>query len=188
MLVAAAPPGIKKYPPISVLHPFTLLHFYYHLTPQKLIRSLGPYGRQLFFRYLRKGFGNSHFKTIKDEVFIEYVYQLRYFKTYKHNTLSVGQGSGEVAFTNFTRIENNRLFVYSIEDELPNLKVPLLIVCGKKDFILPQCQTLFKKTISIPWEMKRLEVIPNAGHYIMMDATDDFNSAVTNVLRNCNIS
>ncbi len=69
---------------------------------------------------------------------------------------------------------------FDIRDELSNLKIPTLIICGENDIMTPtKYSTYLHEKIS----NSKLSLIPNAGHYVFLESSNEVNKVIKEFLK-----
>jgi pimeloyl-ACP methyl ester carboxylesterase len=76
----------------------------------------------------------------------------------------------EVIYNDFTAC--NRL---DVTDRIPGITVPTLVICGKEDKMTPPA---FSEYLSSKIPGAKLSLIPEAGHFVMLENPKAFNDAV----------
>ncbi|MFX0085670.1 MAG: alpha/beta fold hydrolase [Candidatus Hodarchaeota archaeon] len=69
---------------------------------------------------------------------------------------------------------------FDIREELSNLKIPILIICGENDMMTPsKYSTYLHEKIS----NSKLSLIPNAGHYVFLESSNEVNKVIEEFLK-----
>jgi pimeloyl-ACP methyl ester carboxylesterase len=64
---------------------------------------------------------------------------------------------------------------FDLMKEVEKIKVPTLVLCGDEDELTP---IKYSRFLSQRIEGSRLEILPNAGHMVMMEAAEAFNRII----------
>ncbi|KAJ3691135.1 hypothetical protein LUZ61_020299 [Rhynchospora tenuis] len=163
-----------------------------NLTPQKLIRGLGPWGRNIVQKYTGNRFGSysqgdplteeeSKLLTGKSlvEIFVhydpdqvEYLFILLIRAEYFYHTLAA-KASGELCL--------KYIFSFGAFARKPLLesasewKVPTTFIYGYEDWMNYRGAELARKEMKVSCEIIR---VPQAGHYVFIDNPSAFHEAV----------
>eukprot|EP00899_Mesostigma_viride_P009186 jgi/Mesvir1/18269/Mv09538-RA.1 len=141
-----------------------------NITPQSIIRSLGPWGPSLVNRYVQARFRSySQGQELTAE-------EIRFFSEYMYHNIAA-PASAELCL--------NKIFhpgAYArrpLFERLRELKVPTSFIYGENDWMNPRAGMEVAKTM----EDADVAVIPGAGHYVNIDNADGFYQAVLQACR-----
>lgn len=143
-----------------------------NFTPQKFVRSLGPWGPRIV-----KGYTSVRFVTRTTGDTLNEV-EAKLLSDYVYHTLAA-KASGELclkyifAFGAFARSPLLR--------SAPEWKVPTTFIYGYYDWMDYEGAVEARKLMSVPAEIIR---IPQAGHFAFLDNASAFHSAVLYACRN----
>lgn len=142
-----------------------------NFTPMKIIRGLGPFGPNLVRKYTSARFGQySTGEVLAEE-------ESRLLTDYLYHTL-VAKASGELclkhifAFGAFARSP--------LVQRSPEWKVPTTFIYGFQDWMDYLGADAARKNMTVPCEIIR---VPRAGHFVFLDNTKGFHSAVLHACR-----
>ncbi|KAJ1429060.1 Alpha/Beta hydrolase protein [Ochromonadaceae sp. CCMP2298] len=162
------------------------------LTPQGVVRLLGPKGPDFMTNVVNRRFG-SRWKDKELQLVSDYFYHI-----------TAAPGSGEYVLNSLLELvfakpgdggseadrktrRRGRTGVYAklpYEQELGALRVPILLMFGDNDWLSYEGAD---KTVELWRNMgvprPRLEIIPNAGHHLYLDNSVDFNAAIGRFVR-----
>lgn len=137
-----------------------------NFTPQKFIRSLGPWGPRIVQGYTNVRFVTGSIGDILNEV------ESKLLSDYVYHTLAA-KASGELclkyifAFGAFARSP--------LLKSAPEWKVPTTFIYGYNDWMDYEGAEEARKLMKVPVEIIR---VPNAGHFAFLDNSTGFHSAV----------
>jgi pimeloyl-ACP methyl ester carboxylesterase len=163
------------------------------LTPQGVVRILGPRGPEFMTSVVNRRFG-SRWKGTELQLVSDYLYHI-----------TAAPGSGEYVLNSLLELvfakpeeggsgaerkkprRRGRTGVYAklpYEKELGALRVPILLMFGDDDWLYYEGAD---KTVDL-WHgmgvpLARLEIIPRAGHHLYLDNSVDFNAAIGKFIR-----
>jgi pimeloyl-ACP methyl ester carboxylesterase len=124
-------------------------------------RFLLEHGMEAFAEYYAFGTTRLSFKRRNPRGFEEFKKQLA-----GHSAL--GSANTQLG------VQRNRPSLYTLKEQLMALRVPTLILTGDEDWPCLVPNVMLKQIIP----SAALSVIPNCGHTINLEATDEFNSVV----------
>ncbi|KAJ4783448.1 1-acylglycerol-3-phosphate O-acyltransferase [Rhynchospora pubera] len=137
-----------------------------NFTPQKLIRGLGPWGRNIVQKYTGNRFGSySQGDPLTEE-------ESKLLTEYFYHTLAA-KASGELCLKyifSFGAFARKPLLESSSE-----WKVPTTFIYGYEDWMNYRGAELARKEMNVPCEIIR---VPQAGHYVFIDNPSGFHEAV----------
>ncbi|KAI9294028.1 alpha/beta-hydrolase [Neoconidiobolus thromboides FSU 785] len=133
-----------------------------HMTPQKIVRSLGPYGESLVLRYIMGRFPNL--PENEQALLKEYLFDI-----------AALPGSGEYALGSI--LQAGAYARYPLKYRLTNIHIPITFVYGDRDWMNPD--HAYKLITSLP-DGSNLKIVPNAGHQLFLDNPTYFNSLLIN--------
>ncbi|KAL3845293.1 hypothetical protein ACJIZ3_002696 [Penstemon smallii] len=142
-----------------------------NFTPQKVIRSVGPWGPDLVRRYTSARFGNPSNADVLTED------ESRLLTDYVYHTLAA-KASGELCL--------KYIFSFGAFARKPLLhcasewKVPTTFIYGFQDWMNYQGAQEARKNMKVPCEIIR---VPQAGHFVFIDNPTAFHSAVNYACR-----
>ncbi|KAJ1693210.1 hypothetical protein LUZ63_009908 [Rhynchospora breviuscula] len=135
-------------------------------TPQKIVRGLGPWGPDLVRRYTSARFGSHSTGDVLSEE------ESALFTDYIYHTLAA-KGSGEQCL--------KYIFSFGAFARKPLLqsashwKVPTTFIYGYHDWMNYQGAQQAREEMKVPCDIIR---VPQAGHFVFIDNTSGFHSAV----------
>ncbi|KAJ3672500.1 hypothetical protein LUZ60_007221 [Juncus effusus] len=137
-----------------------------NFTPQKLVRGLGPWGRNLVNKYTGARFGSysQGNKLTEDET--------KLLSDYVYHTLAA-KASGELclkyvfAFGAFAR--------KPLLESASEWKVPTTFIYGFEDWMNYQGAVLAREEMKVPCQIIR---VPQGGHFVFIDNPKGFHDAV----------
>uniref|UniRef100_A0A2P2INZ4 1-acylglycerol-3-phosphate O-acyltransferase n=2 Tax=Rhizophora mucronata TaxID=61149 RepID=A0A2P2INZ4_RHIMU len=137
-----------------------------NFTPQKVVRGLGPWGRDLVHRYTNARFGvYATGKILTEE-------ESKLLTDYVYHTLAA-KASGELCL--------KYIFSFGAFARMPLLqsasewKVPTTFIYGFQDWMNYQGAQEARKHMKVPCEIIR---VPQAGHFVFIDNPTGFHSSV----------
>ncbi|KAL5557930.1 hypothetical protein UlMin_034141 [Ulmus minor] len=142
-----------------------------NFTPMKLIRGLGPWGPNLVKKYTSARFGSYSTGTVLTDE------ESRLLSDYFYHT-SAAKASGELCL--------KYIFAFGAFARMPllhrasNWKVPTTFIYGHEDWMNYQGAQEARKHMKVPCEIIR---VPQGGHYVFIDNSNDFHSAVFHACR-----
>ncbi|KAJ4775220.1 1-acylglycerol-3-phosphate O-acyltransferase [Rhynchospora pubera] len=137
-----------------------------NFTPQKLIRGLGPWGRNIVQKYTGNRFGSySQGDPLTEE-------ESKLLTEYFYHTLAA-KASGELCLK----------YIFSLGafarkpllESASEWKVPTTFIYGVVDWMDYQGAELARKEMKVPCDIIR---VPQAGHYVFIDNPSGFHEAV----------
>lgn len=137
-----------------------------NFTPQKIVRGLGPWGPDLVRKYTSARFGSRTQGSVLTED------ESRLLTDYVYHTLAA-KASGELclkyifSFGAFARMP--------LVQRASEWKVPTSFIYGFQDWMNYEVAQEARKHMRVPCEIIR---VPQAGHFVFIDAPDRFHSAV----------
>ncbi|KAF5842719.1 Alpha/Beta hydrolase protein [Dunaliella salina] len=139
------------------------------ITPQAIIRSLGPWGAQLCDGYVSRRFAGD----IPP-------HEVEWFKRYFYHQLAA-QGSGEYALRHL--LSPGAWAHEPLQKRLRDLKVPVTFIYGKNDWMRPHhavelCDELKKERQPKVSSDLHVSIIDEAGHFVFIDQPELFNKAL----------
>ncbi|KAF3325069.1 abhydrolase domain-containing protein 4 [Carex littledalei] len=140
-------------------------------TPQKIIRGLGPWGPDLVRRYTSARFGSYSTGDVLSEA------ESTLFTDYIYHTLAA-KASGELCL--------KYIFSFGALARKPLLqsaslwKVPTTFIYGYHDWMNYQGAQQAREDMKVPCDIIR---VPQAGHFVFIDNTSGFHSAVFHACR-----
>eukprot|EP00301_Raphidiophrys_heterophryoidea_P005892 c12424_g2_i1.p1 GENE.c12424_g2_i1~~c12424_g2_i1.p1 ORF type:complete len:425 (-),score=89.45 c12424_g2_i1:9-1283(-) len=186
-LVLASPAGLVELPPHqdqvqSPDLPFGLrlidLAWSANVTPQQIVRALGPKGEQFVNRVVRGRFGNR-WNDHETNLIASYLYHI-----------TVASGSGEFAMNSLLQpvvSRSGRVGVFAREPIASSLaslgqshnKVPVLVLYGDRDWLYhEQVESQVQAWRQLGGVDARVEHVTTAGHHLYLDNHDEFNQRV----------
>ncbi|KAB1203729.1 Abhydrolase domain-containing protein 4 [Morella rubra] len=142
-----------------------------NVTPQTVIRGLGPWGRDLVQKYTVARFGTyATGDRLTDQ-------ESRWLTDYVYHTLAA-KASGELCL--------KYIFSFGAFARMPLLhsasewKVPTTFIYGHEDWMSYQGAQEARKHMKVPCEIIR---VPQAGHFVFIDNPNGFLSAVLHACR-----
>lgn len=143
-----------------------------NVTPQAIIRGLGPFGPNLVRRYAGARFGTNASGTMLNEQ------ESKLFSDYMFHTLAA-RASGELCLK---YIFSLGAFARSpLLTSAPDWKVPTSFIYGVEDWMDFRGAEEARKRMNVPCEIIR---VPQGGHFVMLDNAPGFDAAVTYACRN----
>ncbi|KAH0651771.1 hypothetical protein KY284_031683 [Solanum tuberosum] len=137
-----------------------------NFTPMKVIRGLGPWGPDLVRKYTNARFtAYSNGDDLTEE-------SSRLLSDYVYHTLAA-KPSGELCLKyifSFGAFAKSPLLYRA-----PDWKVPTAFIYGHEDWMNYQGAQQARKNMKVPCEIIR---VPQAGHFVFMENTSAFHSAV----------
>ncbi|KAF3332345.1 abhydrolase domain-containing protein 4 [Carex littledalei] len=137
-----------------------------NFTPQKLIRGLGPWGRNIVQKYTGNRFGSySQGDPLTEE-------ESKLLTEYIYHTLAA-KASGELCL--------KYIFSFGAFARKPLLesasewKVPTTFIYGSEDWMNFQGAVRARKEMKVPCDIIR---VPQAGHFVFIDNPSRFHEAV----------
>jgi pimeloyl-ACP methyl ester carboxylesterase len=70
---------------------------------------------------------------------------------------------------------------FDLSNEVEKIDLPTLVICGNEDELTP---VKYSQFLHSRIEGSRLEIVPEAGHMVMMEAPEAFNEKVGEFIRN----
>ncbi|GAA0145916.1 hypothetical protein LIER_36220 [Lithospermum erythrorhizon] len=137
-----------------------------NLTPQKIIRGLGPLGPNLVRKYTSARFGSYAQGDLLNEE------EAKLLTDYTYHTLAA-KGSGELCLKyifSFGAFARSPLLQSASE-----WKVPTTFIYGIDDWMNYKGAQEARKSMKVPCEIIR---VPQGGHFIFIDNPNGFHSAV----------
>ncbi|XP_071925760.1 probable 1-acylglycerol-3-phosphate O-acyltransferase [Coffea arabica] len=137
-----------------------------NFTPQKIVRGLGPWGPDMVRKYTSARFGSRAQGSVLTEE------ESRLLTDYVYHTLAA-KASGELclkyifSFGAFARMP--------LVQRASEWKVPTSFIYGFQDWMNYQAAQEARQHMRVPCEITR---VPQAGHFVFIDAPDGFHSAV----------
>ncbi|KAL7244889.1 hypothetical protein ACSBR2_000267 [Camellia fascicularis] len=137
-----------------------------NLTPQKIIRGIGPFGPDMVRKYTSARFGSYSTGQVLNEE------ESKLLSEYVYHTLAA-KASGELclkyifAFGAFTRVP--------LLESASEWKVPTTFIYGYEDWMSYEGAQDARKHMKVPCEIIR---VPQAGHFVFIDNPTAFHSAV----------
>ncbi|CAG8439772.1 530_t:CDS:2 [Funneliformis mosseae] len=140
-----------------------------HVTPQLILRWLGPFGPSLVTKYTSHKF--SHLEEIDQLDLHDYLYNI-----------STAAGSGEFAITRI--LEPGAFARKPLIDRLHEIKMPTTFLYGENDWMDYRAAEKAKNSMKVP---VKIEIVPKAGHHLYLDNPIDFNKfVIKEMLENSN--
>ncbi|XP_027092591.2 probable 1-acylglycerol-3-phosphate O-acyltransferase isoform X1 [Coffea arabica] len=142
-----------------------------NFTPQKIVRGLGPWGPDMVRKYTSARFGSRAQGSVLTEE------ESRLLTDYVYHTLAA-KASGELclkyifSFGAFARMP--------LVQRASEWKVPTSFIYGFQDWMNYQGAQEARQHMRVPCEIIR---VPQAGHFVFIDAPDGFHSAVLHACR-----
>ena len=144
----------------------------WNLTPQTLVRAMGPRGRDMVTNVLLRRFGKTRWGVEEVKLIAEYLYHI-----------SVAEGSGEYALNALLQpiASTSGVGVYArdpLTASLGALKVPTLLQFGDHDWLYPKELPSYLKNWKSFGASIDVDVISRAGHHIYLDNPGGFHESV----------
>jgi len=143
-----------------------------NFTPQKFVRSLGPWGPRMVNGYTSARFVTGSTGDILNEV------EAKLLSDYVYHTLAA-KASGELCLKyifSFGAFARSPLLKCA-----PEWKVPTTFIYGHHDWMDYEGAVEARKRMNVPVEIIR---VPQAGHFAFLDNASAFHSAVFYACRN----
>ncbi|CAI2180319.1 6437_t:CDS:2 [Funneliformis geosporum] len=131
-----------------------------HLTPQLILRWLGPFGPSLVTKYTAHKF--SHLEEIDQLDLHDYLYHI-----------STAAGSGEFAITRI--LEPGAYARKPLIDRLYEIQMPTTFLYGEDDWMDYRAAEEAKDLMRV---FVKIERVPKAGHHLYLDNPTEFNRLV----------
>ncbi|GAX75111.1 hypothetical protein CEUSTIGMA_g2555.t1 [Chlamydomonas eustigma] len=142
------------------------------VTPGSVIRTLGPLGPRLIDGYVSNRF-RQHGQPLNDN-------EYNIFKRYFYQIIAA-PGSGEYALRHL--LAPGAWAHAPLEHRLHELTVPVTFIYGEEDWMQPKhavklCERLKEERSPKVESDLKVEIIPNAGHFVFLEQPQLFDRAV----------
>eukprot|EP00742_Colponemidia_sp_Colp-10_P010830 GILJ01011944.1.p1 GENE.GILJ01011944.1~~GILJ01011944.1.p1 ORF type:complete len:373 (+),score=22.58 GILJ01011944.1:84-1121(+) len=161
-LILASPFGLSPFKVIyrsQALFMAALRRRIWSLTPQGLVRALGPFGPGTV-AWARRHM-QAWFEQSSDAV------------DYLYHTSVAGGGSGEKAFARMMSVDDG--WTVPLSAHLHELRIPTTLLYGQRDWVDMQHGASIRPLIRAPC---MTVVVPNSGHHAYAEDTKSWNDAV----------
>lgn len=180
-LILVSPAGISSQPvPASTIRhsdlPFGLkaisTAWKWNLTPQSLVRAMGPRGRGMVTNVLMRRFGKAKWTADEIKLIADYLYHI-----------SVGEGSGEYALNALLLplASTSGVGVYArdpLTTSLGDLRIPTLMLFGDHDWLHPKDLDAYLESWNKAGASVDVDIISKAGHHLYLDNPSEFHSSL----------
>jgi cardiolipin-specific phospholipase len=149
-------------------------------TPQQIVRMAGPKGKAMVRSAVQRRFRDRPWSEEEVDLISDYLYHI-----------TVADPSGEYAMNSILQlmVSDSGFGVYArqpLHDAVPQLNVPVLLLFGDNDWMLPR-GTLMSR-LQAHWRSRGKEdvsvgIVPSAGHHLYFDNTDQFHASIEAWLR-----
>ena len=144
----------------------------WNLTPQSIVRAMGPKGYEMVTNALIRRFGKSRWTAKEIEIIAAYLYHI-----------SVAEGSGEFALNALLQpiASTTGVGVYAREPltiALGAIKVPTLMLYGDHDWLYPTELLSYLQTWLETGAQVEVEIVSKAGHHLYLDNPKAFHKKI----------